>query len=215
MNLPSMYTQPVDHLENFEFSGDDFRVIEHSLATAEQKNGTGSPAKNSPDAEEHNTHLEDEMSDINSSKVWNPDTGMTADELSAFMSTSTVRHDGIREFDKFKDPNYKPARHLSWCIPEKCTCHLGPDVCHVGQKVTLERTNFDGDWYSISATPMQLEERGLGYTSVKYVLLNFSGQETSDAAINIDVTEIEEVADWFCSLAEKLKQQSDKPGLNL
>ncbi|MGM0700380.1 MAG: hypothetical protein ACQEVD_16160 [Actinomycetota bacterium] len=199
MSLPSIYTQPVEGLENFEMSGDDLAVISNSYQQIEEEREAVVAPMPRKTTASHQYQIITQQED----------------EMYPNSTSETDRAEAIAEFKKFRDPNYKPARHLSWCIPEKCTNHLGPDVCHVGQQVTLERNNFDGDWYSITATPMMLEERGLGYTSVKYVQLQLSGQETSDAILNIDVTEVENVADWFCSLAEKLKQQSDKPGLNL
>ena len=192
MNLPSVYTQSVEGLENFEFSGDDFRVVQHSLDTIE--NGTGDPAKNLPDAEEHNTHSEDAMSDIKSNK---PDTGMTAEELAAFMSTSPVRQDEAREFDKFRDPDYKPAQCLPWCVPMKCKSLIGPDVIHMGETMTFRRALEDGESYTLAATPTRLEERGTGYTTEKYISLDINTNDEFVVGLSVDLDDLETMADWL------------------
>ena len=45
MTLPSIYTQPISDLENFEMSGDDLAVVTH--CTAQENDPAGTVAKQS------------------------------------------------------------------------------------------------------------------------------------------------------------------------
>ncbi|MDN5551951.1 MAG: hypothetical protein L0G54_14655 [Brevibacterium sp.] len=113
------------------------------------------------------------------------------------------------------DDSLPAPKHLSWCIPERCTSHGGPDVIHEGKTMRLERSNKNGDSFSFSATPTQLEERGFGYTTEKYVSLTIDSEPFGITHLNIDIDELEGAVDWMCGVVEKVKSQGDGPGLKL
>lgn len=176
MNLPSIYTQPVEGLENFEMSGDDLAVISNSYHQIEDKNVAVATHANER-CDRHNqcqiTQKENEMNTPNSTQ------------------TGSVKHP-------------------SWAVPVKMQT-FGTDIVHNGTTYSLERSNSNGDEYSLRATVTQLEEIGHGFTTDPYVSLDVDSGPFGITHLNLDIAELETMADWLCGLVEKVQHLKPKP----
>lgn len=138
--------------------------------TRHAKNGTGSPAKNSPDAD-HQCQIIPKGNEMNN----------TSD------STKTTAENTP-----------------TWAVPAK-RWQCGTDVMHQGAEKRLERVNDNGDAYHLTIQPVQLEELGAGFISPRYFTITAGGEGSMDTMFNVDESELETIADWFCGVVEKFK----------
>lgn len=92
----------------------------------------------------------------------------------------------------------------TWAVPAK-RLEFGTDVMHQGAEKRLERVNADGDAYHLTVQPVQLEELGRGMVTQRYFTITAGGEGSVDTMFNVDESELETIADWFCGVVEKLK----------
>lgn len=103
-----------------------------------------------------------------------------------------------------------PMPSPTWAVPAK-RWQQGPDVMHQGTTYRLERANGNGDEYSLKATVTQLEELGEGFTTDPYVSLDVDSAPFGITHLNLDIAELETMADWLCGLVEKVQHLKPQP----
>ena len=98
----------------------------------------------------------------------------------------------------------KAEKTPSWAVPAKRKV-FGEDVMHQGTTYNLERANSNGDEYKVTATVTQLEELGEGFTTDPYLSLDVDSAPFGVTHLNMDIAELETLADWLCGLVEKVQ----------
>lgn len=112
------------------------------------------------------------------------------------------------EYDKFKDPDYKPANCQPWCVPTKCKHQGGPDVMHQGETMRVGFVLEDGESYSLAATPTRLEERGHGWTTDTYIVIDIIENDARMACLNMEIDELEDTIAWLGQVLEAAKNRN-------